>query len=142
MRPVFKQFACAQHGHHSHPHLCPACSEAVKGYRQAVHAWRLSEAAKMRAQVRQKKPKTTKRIEISAAEQAMDETRWREGLRATRASQPDTPERRAKRVQQIANMRQLRAHRKRMLDIGQVYRSDMYPRHFRRAAALLAVGRC
>jgi hypothetical protein len=63
----------------------------------------------------------------------MDETRWREGLRATRASQPDTPERRAKRAQQIANMRQLRAHRKRMLDIGQVYRSDMYPRHFRRA---------
>jgi hypothetical protein len=72
----------------------------------------------------------------------MDETRWREGLRATRASQPDTPERRAKQAQQIANMRQLRAYRKRMLDIGQVYRSDMYPRHFRRAAALLAVGRC
>lgn len=53
-------------------------------------------------------------------------------VKATPKQQQIDPEiRRAKLNQQVELMRKLRADRKRLLDIWSVYRSEMYPRHFR-----------
>ena len=132
---------CLLHPANTRSLTCAGCLAGVQSrlaeravqYETRMAAFRQGEALrKHREELRQ-----LQKDEAHKSEYLMDQTTWGEWKKSLKLPAPrrqiDFRSHRIRLANQAESMRNLREHRKRSLDIWGVYKSDMYPRHFRRA---------